>query len=507
MDELFDELRAALYTVWHRRWIALGVAWGVCLLGWVAVALMPNSYESHARIYVDVDDVLSQQQGFSADGREEIARVRQTLAADKNLAKVIKGTKLGEGVTDQAALTLAIDDLSKKVAVRAEGESLFEISATMGKSGLTDAENAVLARNVVQKLLDIFREENIAGSRANLNSAVAKLDELLAERKLELEEAEQRQLAFEAQYPDLVGGTDTLSTKIQQLRTEMRDIDADLAGAQASMASLDSQIATTPRTIADPNGPSGPKAALAQAQRQLAALKARGLTDQHPDVEAAIKRVVVLRQQADRAGPEEETGTTNPAYSSLVAIRSDRQASIQSLQSRRAAVQSQIANYLASQAAEPEVSAEAIRISRDTEVLRDNYDKLLQDREELRTSGDVEEETSQFKFDLIDPPVIPQKPAAPNRPLLLFGVLIAGLGAGAGVAWGMGQMRSTYMTAQKLERTFDLPVIGTVSQTISDTARALQRRRLVQFAGGTAALVGVLVILLAIEFVSIQTVA
>lgn len=76
MDDIFDEVRTALYTVWHRRWIALAVAWGVCLLGWVAVALMSNSYESHARIYVDVDDVLSQQQGFSADGREEIARVR-----------------------------------------------------------------------------------------------------------------------------------------------------------------------------------------------------------------------------------------------------------------------------------------------------------------------------------------------------------------------------------------------------------------------------------------------
>ena len=103
MDDIFDEVRTALYTVWHRRWIALGVAWGVCLLGWVVVALMPNSYESHARIYVDVDDVLSQQQGFSADGREEIARVRQTLASDKNLSKVIKGTKLGEGLTDQGA--------------------------------------------------------------------------------------------------------------------------------------------------------------------------------------------------------------------------------------------------------------------------------------------------------------------------------------------------------------------------------------------------------------------
>ncbi len=507
MDDLFDELRTALYTVWHRRWIALGVAWAVCLLGWVVVALLPNSYESHARIYVDVKDVLSQQQGFSTDGRDEIARVRQTLAADKNLSKVIKGTRLGEGITDQGTLTLAINDLSEKVQVRAEGDSLFEISATMGKRDLTDAENAVLARNVVQKLLDIFREENIAGSRANLNSAVAKLEELLAERKSELEAAEQRRLAFEAEHPDLVGGSETLSLRIQQLRTELRDIEADLAGAQTSLAALQNQIANTPRTIAGAGGGGGPKAALAQAQQQLAALKSRGLTDQHPDVEAAIKRVVSLRQAAEQAGPEDEGAINNPAYSSLVAVRADRRANIQTLESRRAAIQSQIANYVASQATEPAVAAEANRISRDYDVLRENYDKLLQDREELRTRGDVEEETSQFKFDLIDPPVVPQKPAAPNRPLLLLGVLIVGLGAGAGVAFAMGQMRSSFMTAQKLERTFDLPVIGTVSQTISDTARALERKRLIQFGGATAALMGVLIILLAIEMISVRTVA
>lgn len=504
MDEIFDELRTALYTVWHRRWIALGVAWGVCLLGWIAVAMIPNSYASRARIYVDVKDVLSQQQGFSSDGREEIARVRQTLASNKNLEKVIKGTKLGEGITEQGQMNAAVEELSKQVAVRAQGDSLFEISATLGKSNLSDADNAVLARNVVQKLLDIFREENIAGSRANLNSAVAKLEELLAERKAELEEAEQRRLAFEAQYPDLVGGSAALSTKIQTLRTELRDIDADLAGAQSSLAALSGQIESTPRTIVGPGG-GGPKAALAQAQQQLAGLKARGLTDQHPDVEAAIKQVVFLRQQADKAGPEDETGTINPAYSSLVAIRSDRLANIEALQSRRAAIQSQIASLQASQATEPTIAAEANRISRDYDVLRQNYDKLLQDREELRTRGDVEEETSQFKFDLIDPPVVAQEPAAPNRRILLLGVLILGCAAGAGVAWGMGQLRSTFMTAQKLERTFDLPVIGTVSKTVSETAQALARRRLKQFAGASAALVGVLVILLAIEIVSVRT--
>ncbi|MEE4288120.1 MAG: XrtA system polysaccharide chain length determinant [Erythrobacter sp.] len=505
MDEIFDEVRAALYTVWHRRWIALAVAWGVCLLGWLAVALIPNSYASRARIYVDVEDVLSEQLGIAGDGREEITRVRQTLASNVNLEKVIKATKLGEGITDRARMNAAVADLSTKVSVRSEEDNLFEISATVGRSGLSDAENAVLARNVVQKLLDIFREEHIAGSRVGVNRALTKIDEQLEERKAELEEAEARRLAFEAEYPDLVGGSATLSTKIQELRTEMRDIEADLAGAESSLANLKGQIEGTPRTL--PGSRSGPQAALAEAQQQLASLKARGLKDQHPDVEAALKQVVLLRQQAERAGPGDETGTPNPAYSSLVAIRSDRLANIESLQSRRAAIQSQIASLQASQASEPAVAAEANRISRDYDVLRENYEKLLQDREDIRTRGEVDDETSQFKFDLIDPPVVPQKPAAPNRPLLLLGVLVAGLGAGAGVAWGLGQLRSGFMTAQKLERTFDIPVIGTVSKTVSDVSRALARRRMIQFAGATAALVGVFVILLAIEMISVRTLA
>ena len=102
---------------------------------------------------------------------------------------------------------------------------------------------------------------------------------------------------------------------------------------------------------------------------------------------------------------------------------------------------------------------------------------------------------------------MPQKPAAPNRPLLLFGVLIVGLGAGAGAAYGLGQLKSNFATPQKLERAFDLPVIGSISLTVSEAAKELQRRRLKQFAGACGGLVGMFVILLAIEFVSVATVA
>lgn len=507
MNELFEELRAALYSVWHRRWVALGVAWGICLVGWLVVAMIPNSYESKARIYVDVEDVLSEQLGIAGDGKEEIARVRQTLLSSVNLEKVITTTKLGDGISDRQSLERAIASLSGDVEIQSEEDNLFSITASVGQGKLSDAENAVLARDVVQKLLDIFREEHISGNRAEISGAINDLNDQLEERKVELEQAEERRLAFEAQYPDLIGGTQTLSTRVQQSRTELRDIEADLAAAQSALAALNGQITSTPRTIVGSAEAVGPQAALLQVQTQLAELRSRGLTEEHPDVVTTKRQVELLTRQVAGSGPNEVMGTPNPAYSSLVALRADRQASIESLLSRRAALQSQLASLAASQATEPAVAAEANRISRDYEVLRDNYEKLLEDREKLRTRGDVVDETSQYKFDLVDPPVVPQKPAAPNRPLLLLGVLIAGIGAGAAVAWILGQLRSGFATAQKLEKSTGLPVIGSVSLTLSEAAQSLRKRRLKQFAGACAGLVGVLAILLVIEVVSIGTIA
>jgi polysaccharide chain length determinant protein (PEP-CTERM system associated) len=506
MSEIFDELRAALWSVWHRRWIAILVAWGVCLAGWLVISMIPNSYESKARVYVDVEDYLSKQLGIAGDSKEQIAEVRQTLSSAKNLEKVVMTTRLGQGLTERGAIDAAVAELEKKVKVTSEQETLFEITAEVGRSDLSDAENAVLARDVVQKLLDIMREQYVIGNRVGISTAIDDLDRQLNERKAELEEAEQRRLTFEAQYPDLVGGSDSLSSKVQQARAEVRNVEADLAAAESGLAAISGQIASTPRTISGGRDATGPRAALQQAQTQLAELRARGLTDSHPDVVATTKQVGLLAKQAAAAG-DDAGGVPNPAYASLVAIKSERQASVEALQARRAALQSNFAALMASQASEPAVAAEANRISRDYDVLRKNYEKLLEDREALRTRGKVEDKAGQFRFDVIQQPGVPQSPAAPNRPLLLLGVLVVGLGAGVAAAWALSQLKSSFATPQKLERTFDLPVIGSISLTVSDAARALEQRRLKQFAGACGGLGAIFVILLAIEVVSVGAMA
>lgn len=505
MQEVFDEIRGALHTVWNRRWLALAIAWGVCALGWLLVALIPNSYESRARIYVELDDVLSKQLNISGEGEQAITKVRQTLTSAVNLEKVIRQTRLGEKIETQREMQRAVDDLTDKVVVRNSQENLFELTATIGDSGLSDAENAELAQDVVQKLIDIFREENVAGNRGQVADTIVFLDQQLEDRKRELEAAEQRRLAFEAQNPDLIGGTMTVSSRLTTMRDEMRDVDSDIAAAQSALAAINGQLASTPRSISMPGDGGGARGALAQAQAQLSAMRARGLTDGHPDVQAQKRQVEALREQA--AGEPASGGSPNPAYTSLVSIKAERQANVQALQARKAALQADISGLIASQADEPAVAAEANRISRDYEVLKEKYDELLKNREEMRLRGQVESERSAFRFEVIDPPTVPRKPAAPNRPLLLIGVLIAGVAAGCGVAFAMGLLRSSYTSADKLERALDLPVIGTISRSMTAETRALEKAGLRRFFAASGGLAAVCILLLVVEVIQVGSVA
>ncbi|MFZ1743842.1 MAG: XrtA system polysaccharide chain length determinant [Pontixanthobacter sp.] len=500
MNEVFEDLRAAIFSVWQRRWLALAVAWGVCLLGWLVVAMIPNAYESQARIYVQLDDVLADQIGIKGGAERDITRVRQTLSSAVNLEKVVRSTKLGEKITTQREMDQAIATLTKNVTVKSEEDNLFELKAEVGHGDLSDSENAELAQAVVQKLIDIFREENIAGNRGDVADTLVFLDQQLDDRKRELEDAEQKRLSFEAEHPDLIGGSGTLASKRAQMRTDLRDVEADLAAAQSALAAINGQLAGTPSTVPGVGFAGGARSALAEAQGQLASLQARGLTASHPDIIALNKQITLLRQQASRENPN-VTGTSNPAYSALQSIKAERQANVQSLSSRQAALQSEVTALMASQSSEPAVAAEASRISRDYEVLKEKYDELLQDREEMKLRGQVENERSSFKFEVIDPPTTPRTPAAPNRPLLLIGVLLAGIAAGIGAAFAVGQLRSTFATTAKLERALDLPVLGSISHTMTDAGRVLRAKRMKMFFGASAALGTICVILLVVEFV------
>lgn len=495
MNGIYDELRAALHAVWHRRWLALGAAWGVCLLGWLVVAMVPNKYESRARIFVQLDDPLAEQIGIAPGSRQkDIERVRQTLTSAVNLEKVVRGTRIGDSIHTPKQMEAVIIALGKLIKVESKQDNLFEITAASNDGNWSDAENAKMAQDIVLKLIDIFREENIKDGRGDMNSTLQFMDQQLADRQKQLEEAEAKRIEFETRNPNLAGGSQSMAQRLESARTQMRDIDADLAAAQSALAAINGQLAGTPATI---SSGAGGRSALAEAQAQLSGMRSRGLTENHPDVIAMKNQVAALRS----AGGGGDGGMPNPAYTSLQSIKAERQANVSALMARRGAVQGDLAGFGAAAAGGPEAQAEAQRVNRDYDVLKKQYDELLQNREQLKLRGQVETEHSAVRFEVIDPPTTPVSPAAPNRPVLLFGVLVLGIGAGCGGAFLFGQLRSTFATAGKLERATGLPVLGSITATLTDAARALRAKRLKYFYAGSGALAGVFALLLGVELV------
>ncbi len=504
MNGLYDEIRLALHSVWNRRWLALAVAWGICMLGWLAVSFVPSSYESKARVLVRTQSILNNQIGVSAgEQRKNIERLQQTLNSSLHLEKVIRGTDLGKKVASDREMAGKIEGLRKAIEIKSDplNDSIFSISATQTSPSL--------ARDVVQKMIDVAEEEGLSGDRKETNQSLKFLDQQLEARQLQLQEAEAKRVAFETQNMGALPGVGSASTRLAAARAELSQIDSQLIQARSALSALNSQLAGTPQMLTTPGfsgggGGGGGNPALSQAMGELASMKARGLTESHPDVIAVRNQIAILKSQPSAAPAATGGGsykTPNPAYSSLQTMRAEREASVTALSSRKNALEAEMAQLSGKQALEPGVSAEMSRINRDYEVLKAQYDKLLADRESVRLRGDVESKTDAIQFQVIDKPSYAKVPSAPNRPLLLALVLFAGIGGGIGSAFALGHLQTSFATASKLEKASGLPVIGSISQMLTSAQRAERTRKMRLFYAGTASLFGGFAIMMLLEFV------
>src|SRR5579872_7351939 len=107
MDDLRSLLQRFIFSIWRKRWIALGIAWVLCISGWFAVAAIPNQYEASARVYVDSDAVLTPLlRGLALDNTptSQLELLQHTVLSRPNLEKLISKTDLELQVSGPADL-------------------------------------------------------------------------------------------------------------------------------------------------------------------------------------------------------------------------------------------------------------------------------------------------------------------------------------------------------------------------------------------------------------------
>ena len=498
MTGLYEELRIAVHAVWTRRWLALAIAWGVCVIGWLIVSQVPSKYESRARVFVQMHSMLpASVDGTSpGDAAREVDTIRQTLTSAVNLEKVVRGTDLAQTISSDRDVAERVAGLQTAIKVVAQQDNLFEITTT--------AATPKLARTITQKLIDVFVEANLSDDRSQNSQTLSFLDGQLQTLGQKLQAAEAKRADFQNRYLGSLPGTGSVADRIGAARAQLSQVDGDLAAARSSLAAVSGQMAGTPATIASAGiapGVGPARARVAAIQGQLADARGRGYTDSHPDV-IALKNQLAQAQAAAKGEPTgASAGNTspNPLYMSLQSMAADRQATVASLQIRRNQLQGDLDQLNAKLADDPAVAGEQGEIDRNYAVLKDQYDRLLAQREQTSLVSQAQSQTDAVKFSVIDPPTAPRAPTAPNRPLLLTGVLIVGLLGGLGGAFAMAQVQATFPTAQRLEKASGMQVIGSVGEMLTRMQSDARRQRLKYFAGGVGALGVAYVALLGVE--------
>ena len=97
MDPMREMLVSNLRSAWRRRWLGLIIAWLICGIGWVGVYIIPNQYESGARLFVDADTILTPLlHGLAADSipTTQLEVLQRTLLSRPNLEKLVSKTDL-----------------------------------------------------------------------------------------------------------------------------------------------------------------------------------------------------------------------------------------------------------------------------------------------------------------------------------------------------------------------------------------------------------------------------
>ena len=487
-----DEVISLLFTFWHivrrRKWFAVGAAWGVCMMGWVGVATLPDQYESRAQIYVDTASLLRPLlRGIAVqqDLDQQLSVMKRTLFSRPNLEKVVRDNDLDLEVETSKELEDLLVSVAERASIRTAGRNLFTV-------GFTD-QDPILAKDITKSFLEIFISTNVGNNRRGMETARSFIDNQISKYENQLKAAETRLAEFRAKHAEMLSGG-SFFTRYETARREVKGAQRELDDILVVRELLEDQLSETPRFLE-----------MAQATEAGGRSAVREKSDAEKEVDRLEKKLADLRTQYTESHPdmisgrqllaeaekrlEEERRSEAEAAAAIGVTPGKTQIPnvvYEQLRSRLTSAEEEqlrIENFLKranqefdelSQLKEssPVIEAELAGLNRDYDVIKAQYEELLERREAASISAAQEASTDAVQFRIVEPPEVPAKPVGPKRMIFNATVLVAGLAIGVALPILFALISGCFYGQRQLEEAFDLPVIGSVSYISSSLNRA-----------------------------------
>ncbi|MCB1938081.1 MAG: chain length-determining protein [Rhodocyclaceae bacterium] len=500
MEDILRQLVTYLRGMWLYRWWGLLAAWLVGAVAAGAIYVMPDRFESSARIYVDTQSVLKPlMSGLAVQPNvdQQITILSRTLISRPNIEKLIRMADLDLAITGKNDREELIVELGKKLQIRGTGrDNLFTLSYED-----TAPERA---KRVVQSLVSIFVESGLGDKRKDTDTARRFIEEQIKTYEQRLDEADNRLKDFKIKNMHLMGssGKDYVS-QVAEVAGRLAQAQLALREAENSRNSLQKQLLGEEPVLL-PEAPSQRKVSIPEIDGRIETLQKnldnllQRYTDEHPDV-VGVRRVIAQLEEQKQKEIEERREiaggfgdvNSNPVFQQMKLAFAEAEATVASLRARVAEYETRQAQLRESAKLLPQIEAELAQLNRDYEVNKRNYETLVSRRESANMAVEMESSSGMAEFRLIDPPSVPLKPSAPNRMLLMPLACLAAIGFGLAVAFLASQLRPTFLDGRDLREVTGIPLLGTVSATPDPKRRRKRQRMNLAFMGGLGGLVGV----------------
>lgn len=501
MDDFLKPLMVVLAGMWDRRWIGLGVAWGVAVIGGIVLALTPDRYEAAATVFVDTQSVLKPLMNGLAvqpDINQQVAMIAKTLISRPNIEHVLESPELGFSDKRPGARDAEVDHLLKDIKIDIDGrEGLYSIK-------YRDKDPA-RAKNMVQGLITLFVQSGIGNKEKDSAEAQKFIDDQIAIYEKKLSEAEKRLKDFKVRNLGYTGqNTSDYYQRVSQLSEELTNLRGQLHAAEQSRDAIHRELAgEEPTLLPDPSAPkqlSETDTRLEAAHKHLDELLGR-FTEEHPDVVATRHLIAQLERDHQSEATALRNGTgkdgmrysmaTNPIFQRLKLSQADAEANVASLQARVSDVQSRLSELRSAASKAPQVEEEFAQLNRDYDVIRKNYDQLVSRRESASMSQNVNATNQLADFRVTEPPRVAPRPVFPNHLVLIPMLLLAAIAAGMVAALQAARLMPTFQSLKSLREAIPRPVLGSVSMVMSPDQAARERRYNMIFVASIVGLVAI----------------
>lgn len=492
MEHLLSQLLSSLKGIWKHRWAGFGVTWLIVLAGWAKVYSLPNEYQSTARVFVDTQSILKPLMvGMTSmpNVEQQVAIMSRTLLSRPNIDRVLRMVDLDVRNVTAREHDAMVDEMLKRI--RINGTGTYDIYTI----NYTDSDPRQV-RDVVQALLSIFVEGSFRGKKGDSEKAVQFIDEQIRSYEDRLLTAENAVKEFRLKHNYLLPreGQD-YGGKLLTANESLASARLELAEAEQARKAIEAQFGGDEpllSVVGAPGEVSELDARISALNKNLDALRMQ-FTDQHPDVVAALRLIAQLEEKRreerqKQPDPADTARQYNPLFQQMKVALAESEARVAALRARVEAMQQRQQQLQEQRNAVPELESQLGQLTRDYQINKENYEKLIARREAAKLSGELTTTTEMMSFKIIDPPTMPQRPIGPNRALYYSAVLAVGLAGGAAAALGLAEMRPTFLSPAELRAATGLRVLGTIGMNWTDDEKRRHARGRLGFGAGSACL-------------------